>query len=187
MHLVWADEDKAFLKLDSFPQILRGICFFTANAKITPHRRWHKEIALKADWVLSFRFRQAERVPWPSITLCQTQSERSDSSSFNNFQPTVISCAGGARDASSSHSPKCRRICSITSVWRSSMKPTIFISPPHLGQTNGSISYTCLISAAQRFRASLALCQCQFSLFKHRLRRELRTQQVRDISPASHL
>ena len=37
------------------------------------------------------------------------------------------------------------------------MKLMIFNWPPHMGQTKGSTSYTCLISAAQRLRACLAL------------------------------
>jgi len=44
----------------------------------------------------------------------------------------------------------------MTSRWRRSMKLMIFIVPPHLGQSNGSTSYTCWIRAAQRRRASCA-------------------------------
>jgi len=44
----------------------------------------------------------------------------------------------------------------MTSVCRRSMKAMIFIAEPHLGQQSGSASYTCLISAAQPFRASRA-------------------------------
>ena len=65
--------------------------------------------------------------------------------------------AGGPRARLSSHSPQCRRIFSITSVWCRSMKAMIFIAEPHLGQQSGSASYTCLISAAQHLRASRAV------------------------------
>jgi hypothetical protein len=37
------------------------------------------------------------------------------------------------------------------------MNPMIFIGEPHLGQPSGSASYTCLMRAAQRLRASRAL------------------------------
>jgi len=41
------------------------------------------------------------------------------------------------------HSPQCRRIFSITSRSRRSMKRMIFIVPPHLGQSNGSTPENC--------------------------------------------
>ena len=68
-------------------------------------------------------------------------SRRPALSSCLLLQPAVLSwAAGGPRAGLSSHSPQWRRIFSITSVWRRSMKAMIFISDPHLGHESGSVS-----------------------------------------------
>ncbi len=48
--------------------------------------------------------------------------------------------AGGGRGECGCHSPQCRMSFSIKSDCGDSMKDTTFISPPHLGQANGSTS-----------------------------------------------
>jgi hypothetical protein len=85
-------------------------------------------------------------------------SGRPASSSVPLLQPLFLSwAAGGPRAGLFSDSPQCRRIFSITSVWRRSMKAMLFISDPQLGQQSGADSETCLIKAAHPLRASRAV------------------------------
>jgi hypothetical protein len=51
-----------------------------------------------------------------------------------------LSAAGGRRAGIFSHSPQCRRIFSMTSVWRRSMNAMMRIVDPHRGHRSGSDS-----------------------------------------------